>query len=350
MNRRTSDPIERNVQIAGGTTFTLSLPREWGDRHDLSKGDTLYLYTDSDRLIVAPSTVDREPNAARIDTADVSEEGVAQNVKAAYTAGCEQITVAGDGPLNTDLVRTVTETVENLVGMEIQERTEREILIQDHLDPNAVSLDQSIVQMRQLAVGMQDDAVEAVRMNDEALARLVRERDTYVDRLFAFVSRGFHRGLEDVNELNRLDVTRKTAFHYYKIARELERVADRAERIADVADAQSTRPDEALGERFKELVSGATDVVTLALNDDTDGAIDAYRTVVERLDAVDDELSVRDGPDAYRYGTDLVESARQTSACGLNIVNMTVEISVIDMLYSADGHDFDVSPSQPRHR
>jgi phosphate uptake regulator len=339
MNPRDHDPVERNVQIAGGTTYTLSLPREWGDRHDLTRGDTLYLYTDSDRLVVAPSTVDAEPNTVRVDTADVSKEGVAQNVKAAYTAGCDRITVAAEDALDSDVVRRVTRTVEMLVGMEVHEVTDETIVVRDHLDPDAVSLDQSIVQMRQLAVGMQSDAVEAVRMNDETLARMVRERDEYVDRLFAFVSRGFHRGLEDVTELGRLNVTRKAAFHYYKIARELELVADKAERIADVADAQSTRPDEDLGEEFKRLVSGATDVVTRALNDDTDGAIDAHRSVAERLDRVDEELARHDDPDAYRYGTGLVESARRTSAFGLNIVNATVEISVIDMLYSEDDGD-----------
>jgi hypothetical protein len=72
----------------------------------------------------------------------------------------------------------------------------------------------------------------------------------------------------------------------------------------------------------------------MALNDDTDGAIDAYRSLTDRLDAVDEQLAVRADPDAYLYGRDLVEGARRTSAHGLNIVNMTVEISVIDMLYS----------------
>lgn len=330
-------PIERSVQIAGGSTYTLSLPQEWGDAHELSKGDRLYVYQDSDRLIVAPSTVDREPETFRIDASEVSREGVAQNVKAAYTAGCDRIVVGGHEPRASDLARTVSRTVESFIGMEIAETTDDEIVIRDHLNTDAVSLDQSVVQMRQLAVGMQSDAVEAVRMNDDMLARRVVERDEYVDRLFAFVSRGFHRGLEDVNELDRLEVNRKTAFHYYKIARQLERVADRAERIAGVAEAQSTRPDEAVGSEFKRLVSGATDVVERALRDDTDGAIDAYRDVSERLDAVDYELSTRDDPDAYLYGT-LVESARRTAQHGLNVVNSTVEISVIDMLY-AEGTD-----------
>jgi phosphate uptake regulator len=339
------NPVERRVQIAGGRTFTISLPREWGVRHDLSKGETLYLYQDDDRLIVAPSTVDSVRNETRIKITDVTAEGVVQRVKAAYTAGCERVTVVGDGPLEADLIRSVTGAVENLIGMEIRRVTDEEIVIKDQLDPQAVSLSQSLVQMRHIAVEMLRDAATAVRTNDETLARLVRKRDTYIDRLFAFVSRGLHRGLEDINELGRLDVTRKTGFHYYKIARELERIADRAERIADAAQAQSGPPADTVGHEFEELVTAATEVVTSALDDNTDAAIDRYRTVLEGLDALDAELSTSSDPDAYRYGTDVVESVRRTAARGLNIVNMTVEVSVIDML---DPIEIDTAPG-PQH-
>jgi phosphate uptake regulator len=182
---------------------------------------------------------------------------------------------------------------------------------------------------------MQRDAVEAVRMNDEMLAQRVIDQDDHVDRLFAFISRVHHRGLEDVTELDRLDVTRKTAFHYYKLARELERIADRAERVADVAESQSTRPDDSVGRALREVVDDAVEVVELAMSDSSTAAVDAYRDVMEAIDALDYDLAGRDGPDAYLYGR-VVESARRTAQRGINVVNADIEISVDDLLY-ADG-------------
>ena len=328
MTRQPTNPIERKLQMAGGSTFNLSLPREWGDEHGLSKGDTLYIYPNDDRVIVAPSTIDDESNTARIDVADIPKEGVKQRIRGAYTAGCDRIVVPSDGPTEADPVRLVTDTVRNLIGMAVQTVTDDEVVIQDHLDSGVVSVPQSAERIRLLAAEMQRDAVAAVRTDDDTLARVVHERDDEVDRLFAFVSRCFSRGLVDVNELDRLNVTRKEAFHYYKLARELERVADKAERIADVAVAQSSQPADDLGRRFEELVNAATDVVILALADDTDGALDAHRTVTDRLAPLDDRLAAGGDPDAYRYGRDLVESARQTSTFGLNIVNMNIEASV----------------------
>jgi phosphate uptake regulator len=321
-------PIERKVQMAGGSTFTVSIPREWGTRHGLSKGDPLYLYPHRDRLVLAPATVDGEPNTARIAVGDVSEEGITQQLMGAYTGGCDRITVVDEGGLDDGVVRAVTDTVEDFIGMEVGTVTDTEVVIRDHLNPDAVSPRQAIGQIRGLALELQGSAVEALRTDDATLARTVHERDNQVDRLFAFVARCLHRGLEDVNELGRLGTTRRSAFHYYKTARELERVADKAERIADAALAQSGSPDAALGEEFEELVSGATEVVTLALSGDSDAAIEAYRGVVERLDAVDAALAAGDDPDAYRYGTDVIESVRRTAAHGLNIVNMSVEAAV----------------------
>lgn len=329
--------------MAGGSTFTLSLPIDWGNQHGLSKGDSLYLYPDLDRLIIAPSTIDDKSNTTRIDVAGATDEAIVQRIKAAYTAGCERIVITDESVLEDDLARMVTDTVENFIGMRVQTVTDNEVVIQDHLNPNAVSIPQSISRIRQIAIGMQRDAVKAVRTDDETLAQIVYERDNDVDRLFAFVSRCLHRGLEDVNEIGRLSVTRKNAFHYYKIARELERVADKAERIADVAVAQSTRPDDELGKEFQELVDTATEVVIFALNDDSDGAIESHRKVAELLDVVDSQLANRPNPDAYRYGRDLVESARRTSSCGLNIVNMTVEVSVMNRLRPEAAQNYESS-------
>jgi len=334
MDTRDDDPIERKVQLAGGSTFTLSIPREWGIAQDIQKGETVYLYRQRDRLIVAPSKIRRDGRGVRIDVAGDDVESLRQRLRAAYTAGYDRITVVPDGELPGETRRAIHRTVNTFIGMGIHEEADV-LVVRDHLDAGAVSPEQSLVQMRQLALGMQRDAVEAVRMNDEMLAGHVAERDDHVDRLFAFVSRSLHRGLEDVNELDRLNVTRRTAFHYYKIARELERIADRAVRVADVAEAQSTRPDESLGRTLRDAVAGAVDVVELALADGSGEAIEAYADVIDAVDALDYELSGRAEPDAYLYGR-VVESARRTARRGVNVVNASTEVSVDDLLYAGE--------------
>jgi phosphate uptake regulator len=343
MRGDSSDPIERKVQIAGGSTFTLSLPREWGVSQNLGKGDSLYLYPERDRLVVAPSTLEEGVRAARIETVDKPEDIVQRHVKSAYIEGYNEIRVRNDGAVGDEIRRSVVRTSGSLIGMEVSEATD-EIVIRDHLDAGAVSLEQSIVQIRQLALGMQSDAAESVRMNDEMLAQRVSERDDHVDRLFAFVARGLHCGLNDMNELTEFDIDGKAALYYYKIARELEQVADKAERIAGVTETQSAAPDEEFGTRFKKLVSKACTVVERALKNDSSGASNAYDDLMHRLDVVEDELARCSDPDSYWYAT-VIESVRRTAQLGLNIVNMTVESSVSDMLYSGTQVETDADGS-----
>jgi len=342
MTDRNTDPIKRRVQLAGGATFTLSLPRDWAVDHDIEKGEEIYLYRENDRLVVAPSTIDEHVRTTRIDATDTSAVALEKHLKGAYVEGYEEVMVSAEGGVSDEFRRATAETVNALIGMEIAESTTDEIVVHDQLDAGAISLEQSIVQIRQLALGMLDDAVEAVRMNDEMLARHVAERDDHVDRLFAFVARGLHCGLNDVNQLARFDIDRKAALYYYKIAQQLEAVADVAERLAGVTEVQSTRPEETVGEEFTELVGLARETVELGLNDDSETAIDTYDELCDRMDALERDLARREHPDAYWYST-VVECIRQTAGAGVKILNLTVETSVNDMLYS--GRDV---PSGPR--
>jgi phosphate uptake regulator len=226
--------------------------------------------------------------------------------------------------------------------MEVRKSCETEIIVRDHLDASAISLEQSIVQIRQLALGMLEDAIEAVRMNDEMLANHVGERDDHVDRLFAFVARGLHCGLNEIHELARFDIDRKAALYYYKIAQQLETVADMAERLAGVTDTQSTRPEEPLSKEFAELAGLARDIVELGLNNDAGRAIETYETLCDRMDILEEDLAHRESPDAYWYST-VVECIRQTAQAGVKILNLTIETSANDMVYSSSER-----PSGPR--
>ncbi|MFB6211741.1 MAG: AbrB/MazE/SpoVT family DNA-binding domain-containing protein, partial [Halobacteriales archaeon] len=80
MDRSNPEPIERKVQLAGGSTFTVSLPQEWGTTHEIKKGDTIYLYQDRDRLIIAPSQIKRDTQTARIDTTDLTTQALEQRI------------------------------------------------------------------------------------------------------------------------------------------------------------------------------------------------------------------------------------------------------------------------------
>lgn len=321
------DPVERKVQLAGNSTFVVSLPKEWALAQELESGMSMHLYPHEDRVVAAVETVPDQDRNATVDAATVDDETVVRRVRSAYVVGCDRITIPGADRIGQKSRRTLDRVVGRLVGVEIVEDTGERIVVQDLLDVGDVSLPQTLVQARQLALEMHADALEALVRNDEELARRVIDRDDEVDRLFAFVSRGFHRGLEDVHEINRLGTDRASAFRDYRIARQLERVADRAERIATVAVGQSGPPADGVGDAIGTVGADARRPLELALAEEVDRANDALADALEAIEELDRRLSESDDPDAYRYGT-VLESLRRTAAIAGNVLEVTSEATV----------------------
>ncbi|MDG5818241.1 phosphate uptake regulator PhoU [Natronococcus sp. A-GB7] len=318
------EPVERKVQLAGNSTFVVSLPKEWALAQELESGMSMHLYPHEDRVVASAETIPDQDRSATVDAAAVDDETVLRRVRSAYVVGRDRITIVGADGLGQEARRALDRVVGRLVGVEIVEDAGERIVVQDLLDVDDVSLPQTLVQARQLALEMHADALEALVRDDEELARRVIDRDDEVDRLFAFVSRGFHCGLEDVHEINRLGTDRASAFRDYRIARQLERVADHAERIATVAVAQSGPPADGIGDSIETVGADARRPLELALTEEGDRADDAIEDALVAIEELDRRLSESDDPDAYRYGT-VLESLRRTGAIAGNVLEVTSE-------------------------
>ena len=51
-----AEPVERKVQLTGGSTYTISLPKEWATTNDVETGTPLVLYPSDDRLVALKRT------------------------------------------------------------------------------------------------------------------------------------------------------------------------------------------------------------------------------------------------------------------------------------------------------
>jgi len=338
----TDEPIRRKVQLTGGSTYTISLPKEWATENGIETGTPLYLYAADDRLVAARETDDGR--TIEIDAAEYGPDALADTVMTAYVAGYDEIVLTSPIEFDAERRRAVRAAVTRLVGVEIQSQTPTRITIRSLLDAAEVSLRQTVVQMRLTALTMHEDAVDAVLENDAELARRVAEQDGEVDRLFALVSRQFHRGLADVREAVTFDVDRTTAFAYYRIARQLERVADHAEKIAGVASRQSSPPPAELGEELDDLGERAREIVRTALDEQLDEpSLTGLRAVAERRDAVVEDVRA---VDRRLYGGDVdeahllatvLDSVERTAEYGANVAEMGLQSA----LRTPDGDDDD---------
>ncbi|MCW8172120.1 AbrB/MazE/SpoVT family DNA-binding domain-containing protein [Natrialba swarupiae] len=87
----------RKVQLSGGTTYTVSLPKQWADEHNIDSGSVLYLYPDDRSLLLETVDDGSESETARIDISQQDEQPIRQSIRAAYLAGYDEITLLDHG-------------------------------------------------------------------------------------------------------------------------------------------------------------------------------------------------------------------------------------------------------------
>ena len=317
-------PVERKVQVTGGSTYTVSIPKGWANSHGIESGSPVQLYPFEDRLVVANGNGDGAVRRAIIDVDAVGADAVGERIGAAYAAGSDEIVIESNIGFDSTERRIASDAITSLVGIEIATETETRIVARSLLDPAEISLDGTIDQLRGIALSMHENAIRAVIGEDddsEELARHVISRDDDVDRLFALVSRQFYRALTDVREIDKLGTDRRIAFTRFRTARQLERIADHAELIADIGLRQERPPETELSERFELVGADARRVVRTALDGKAGEAMHRRDEVVERIEALDRELYEADRGDVYLYGR-VLESIRRTAEYGDNIAEV----------------------------
>jgi phosphate transport system protein len=236
--------------------------------------------------------------------------------------------------LGNDQRRGIRDAVTGLVGIEVHEEDEGSIVARTMLDVGDLSPEQTLVQMKLTALSMHEDALDAVLEADADKGRRVARQDDDVDRLFGLICREFQRSLVNVDvPMRDGDLTK---FEYYTAARQLERIADHAEKIARVAErAASAPPDEvaerfgSLGERSRELVTRSVDGLLEVEDSDLGSIIVDAEGFVDDAESLDRELYERDADDGYLLGT-VLDSLVRTSEYGVNVAEAGLQVEMRD--------------------
>jgi phosphate uptake regulator len=326
------DMETRKIQLTGGSTFTVSLPKQWANEHGLEPGAQMHLYPHTDgSLLVRPNPSQNGNRETRVSVDHFDEDDIARTVIAFYAAGFDSFTLAATDGFEVSQRNAITMAASGLVGLEIVSESDATISLQSLLNTGDVSIRQTVIQLQRITLAMHERAVTAVIDDDKDIATRVRERDDEVDRLFAMVNRHYQRALSDLQEIDQLGIDRPTISDYYTIARQFERVGDHAEKIATIALRLDTPPDDILNaidtvaHESRNIVKDASGV--LLGGTDVDMAYQALNTrdsLAEELDQLDRQLYNGDSSDRYLLGL-LLDSVRRTSEYGGNIAETMVQ-------------------------
>ncbi|RRJ30462.1 phosphate signaling complex PhoU family protein [Halocatena pleomorpha] len=325
----------RKIQLTGGSTFTVSLPKRWAKEHGLESGARMHLYPHSDgSLLVRPDPTNNGDREITLTVDHRSETDIVQTVRAGYVSGFDKIALVATGGIDDTQRRAVTRTVDGLIGLEVVSETKRRIVLQSLLNTRDVSIRQTVIQLQRVTLSMHENAVTAAIDEDSELVTRVRNRDDEADRLFGMVSRHYQQSLSDLQAIDQLDIDRSSIADYYTTAQQLERVADHAEKMAVIAECLDASATETI-QNFDSIARSARGIVTDASSVLLAGAdVEmAYRALDDRdallteLDRSDKQLYHSDSSDQHPVGL-LLDSVRRTSEYGGNIAEAMIQRAV----------------------
>jgi len=225
----------RKVQQTGGSSYIVSLPKEWIDRHGIQAKDTIGILPQPDgNLMITPYINSQQyikEKSFDIDEIN-SSDFLFRLLIGAYIMGYSIIKIKSSKKFHHQMRSTIENFINVAMGPEIIEETSNTILIKDLLDPKEMPFDKTIKRMYILAQNMHEDAVRALENGNKALAEQVITRDDQIDRLNWLVERQAHIVLRDIILCQKMNITLEDASNFQLISRFLERIADHAVKIA----------------------------------------------------------------------------------------------------------------------
>ena len=278
----------RKVQVTGGSTYTVSLPKAWATDNGISGGSIVEFYPEDDTLLLAPRREETKTEGT-LDITGLEGDQLMRAVVTMYVSGFDIITLETPR-ISAAQRRTIREATQGLVGLEVIGETSERVRLQDLLDSSELSMHNAITRMRLVSTTMLADAVTALLDDDDDLAADVVQRDDDVDRLWSMVSRVFRSVLRDPSSAATIGLDRETCFDYHSSARQLERVGDHATKISIHAQSLDAPPEDA-AEAIAELHTEATAIVEMAmdalLEDDSERATRLANDARERITTID---------------------------------------------------------------
>ncbi len=225
----------RKVQQTGGSSFIISLPKEWIEKHKIKPKDTLGILSQPDgNLLVSPNINSEDYIRSKdFDVDNISDSNYLFRILIGmYIMGYTIITIKSSKKFEPFIRDTIINFTKIAIGPEIIEESNNIIKIKDLLNPKEMPFEKTLRRMYVLAQDMHENAIKALNSGDKTLAEEVIKRDDEVDRLHWLIGRQSHIVLRDIILCQKMGITLEDISHFQSIGRFLERIADHSVKIA----------------------------------------------------------------------------------------------------------------------
>jgi len=243
----------RKVQRTGKSTFIVSLPKNWATKNGIQPGSLIYIHQGDNGALTLSTDRSERDLRAKLNIADKSGEHLVRDIIGCYVGGYRTIEVFS-GHMSMAQKKDLHQIVNKLIGPEILEETINKVVIQDLLSSEELQAEKALKRIRTVVKSMIQDSLSALQSDNKELAVDVIQRDNDVDRLNLLIARQFTEVLRS-GSVRQETLNPITAFNYMQAASNLERIADHAHKIAEIASKCGSPLPEELNEELSSIES-----------------------------------------------------------------------------------------------
>ncbi|MBL7055523.1 phosphate uptake regulator PhoU [Candidatus Woesearchaeota archaeon] len=230
----------RKIQLVAGTTYTVSLPKEWVKKNGLKEKDEVLIQERNNQTLTISSSVLKDSQLKEISlNIDEHSDNIDQVLFSIYYLGIENITLFSKKELSKETRSQIRKTLTYMSGTEIGYEDTSRITIRVLLDKSKISINQILYRINlilDLSLSNLTDNfdIEEIRMNENE-----------IDRLYHLCTKIVSLSLRDSNVLNSSEIRNVSLIpSYFLISKRLENIADNINHLSEYIEKNKARFDD----------------------------------------------------------------------------------------------------------
>ena len=186
----------RKLQLVGGSSYMVSLPKEWISKYELKQGDEVILNEYDDTIIIQPQRGGKEEITVTVrEIPSYNRNFLKRFLGSIYSLGVDKIDIE-----NEEAVKHITEISEishHFIGMEVLDASNGKIVLHCFTIPDfdVVTI---IRRMYQILSGLLSEIEILIEERGEDIEKKIKRFEEDFDRLYLLSVRLVNRGMKKI--------------------------------------------------------------------------------------------------------------------------------------------------------
>jgi len=204
----------------------VTLPKEWVDANKLHKSSQVELETGQYSLSISINRESRPSKDIVISYPLPKDENIVADITGAYLLGYDIIKIQGKKSIPIEDREKIRNSMRRLVGMEIIDEDATNINMQFLLDETTLQPEKILKRISALALGMYNDVVTGLLLDDKSNLLTLSNRDVEVNRQYFLLVRLIRSTMIDVRLAGAFSLENIDILDYRVAANILENAGD----------------------------------------------------------------------------------------------------------------------------